>query len=581
MKRLKKRFTLIMAMSALDKKILKDIRAYALKNALKFEGKASAGAVMGKILAAHPELKQNAKDIGKALGAIISEVNLMKPDEQRGVLEKLAPELLVEKKKEEKRGLPELEGAVMGKVVTRIPPEPSKYAHIGHALSFLINYLYAKKYKGKCILKFEDTNPEKVSKEFVDAMTEDITEYLKIKPDKTMLVSDDMPRMYKEAEKLIKKGNAFVCLCPREKMRDLRHDGECCDHRYRPPEENLKLWKKMLKGEFKPGEATLRLAGDMESDNHVMRDPVLFRINNAKHFKHGTKYKAWPLYDFENAVGDCVHGVTHILRSKEFGKMRNELQNHMKDLMGFKKQHITHYGRINIRGSITKGREIREAIAEGKMRGWDDPRLVTLRALKRRGILPEAIHELVYEVGLSLTETNIDFTVLAAINRRLLDDIANRYSFVPYPEKVRIEGAPEQEVKLKLHPEDEKRGYRKHKTYEEFLLAPEDLGAIKKGELYRLMDCLNFRKEGKRLVFDSLEYEKYRESGKRIMHWLPADSKLIDIEVLMPTGKWMKGKGEPAMKNIKVDEVIQAERVGFMRLDEKTPKKLRFWFTHR
>ena len=568
-------------MGTLEKTILNDIRAYALKNALKFKGKASGGAVMGKILAAHPELRARTKDVGKALGPILKEVNALNSEEQHEELKKLAPDLLIEEKKEKKRGLPDLEGAVMGKVVTRIPPEPSKYAHIGHALSFLINYLYAQKYKGKCILKFEDTNPEKVTQEFVDEMTKDITEYLKIKPDKILLVSDDMPRMYKEAEKLIKKGNAFVCLCPREKMREMRHKGVGCEHRGISPEENLTLWKKMLKGKFKPGEATLRFTGDMEADNHVMRDPVLFRINTTKHFKHGTTYKVWPLYDFENAVGDCIHGVTHILRSQEFGKMRNEFQNHLKDLMGFKRQHITHYGRINIRGSITKGREIREAIEKGEMRGWDDPRLMTLRALKRRGILPEAIHELVYEVGLSLAETNIDFTVLSAINRRLLDDRANRYFFIPTPEKVKIGGAPKQEVKLKLHPEDEKRGHRAHRTDDEFLLAPEDVGALKKGELYRLMDCLNFHKEGKRLVFDSLEYENYREKGKRIMHWLPAHSKLLDVEVLMPTGKWVKGKGEPDLKNIKVDEVIQAERFGFMRLDKKTPKKLTFWFTHR
>lgn len=568
-------------MSALDEKILKDIRARALKNAIKFEGKASAGAVMGKVLAAHPELKQRAKEVGKALGPIISEVNRMKPGEQRRELGKTAPELLVEEKKEARKDLPELEGAVEGKVVTRIPPEPSKYAHIGHALSFLINYLYAKKYNGRCILKFEDTNPEKCTREFVDAMTEDIIGYLQIKPDETMLVSDDIPRMYEEAEKLIQKSKAFVCLCPREKMQELRHRAVCCGHRDCSTEENLKLWKKMLKGEFKPGQATLRLAGDMESDNQVMRDPVLFRISNAEHFEHGTRYKAWPMYDFENAVGDCVHGVTHILRSSEFGTMRNELQNRLKDLMGFKRQHIVQYGRINITGAIAQGREIREKIASGEMLGWDDPRLVTLRALKRRGILAEAIHGLVYEVGLSLAQTNIDFTVLAAINRRLLDERANRYFFIPYPEKVRIEGAPEQEVRLKLHPGDEKRGCRTHRTHEDFLLAPEDAGALKQGELYRLMDCLNFRKAGKRLVFDSLEYEEYKDRGSRIMHWLPADESLIDIEVMMPAGKWMPGKGEPAMRNIKVDEVVQAERFGFMRLDGKTPKKLKFWYAHR
>ena len=180
---------------------------------------------MGKVLAVHPELKQRARDIGKAMGPILKEVNALSPEQQRELLEKIAPELLIEKKKkkEKKRELPDLPDAQMGKVVTRIPPEPSKYTHIGHALSFLINYLMAKKYAGKCILKFEDTNPEKCTQEFVDTMIEDITGYLQIEPSKIMLVSDDMERLYTEAAKLISLGKAYVCSCPRERMRELRH----------------------------------------------------------------------------------------------------------------------------------------------------------------------------------------------------------------------------------------------------------------------------------------------------------------------------------------------------------------------
>jgi len=567
--------------AGMDKEILQEIRNHTLKNAIKFEGKASAGAVIGKILAAHPELKKEMKDVGKAIGGILKDVNRMSPEEQLKELKKTAPEMLIKEKKEESKEMPELPNAKEGKVVTRIPPEPSKYAHLGHAMSFLINYFMAQKYKGKCIIKFEDTNPEKVSQKFVDEMTDDILNYLKIKPDEIMLVSDDMPLMYEEAEKLIKNKKAYVCTCKREDMRDLRHAGKACTHRKHPVEKNLELWKKMLDGGFQQGEAVLRLVGDMDDDNHVMRDPVMFRISESEHFKHKDKYRVWPLYDFENALGDSLHGVTHILRSKEFGTMRNELQNNLKDLMGFPRQDIIHYGRINIRGAITSGRQIREAIAKGEVHGWDDPRLVTLKALKRRGILPEAIHNLVYEVGLSLTTTNIDFSVLAAINRKLMDDIANRYFFVPYPEEVKIEGAPELEVKLKLHPEMAERGYRTHTTSDTFLLAPEDIGALKEDNLYRLMDCLNFTKKGKKLYFDSPDYEKYRAEGKRIMHWLPAEADLVDVEILMPTGKWTTGKGEPSMRNIKLGEVIQAERFGFIKLDEIKNNTLKFWFTHR
>ncbi len=568
-------------MADLAPAVLGEMRALALQNAHKYGGKASQGAVMGKVLAAHPELKGCSAEIGKALAAILSEVNALSAEEQLVELQRTAPELLIEKKKEQKRDLPELEGAEQGKVVTRIPPEPSKYAHIGHAYSFLVNYLYAKKYAGRCILKFEDTNPEKCTQEYVDAMTEDITGYLRIDPDEVMLVSDDIPRMYSHAEALISKGKAYVCTCVRERMQELRHSGEACEHRSFRPEESMALWKRMLAGEFSPGQAVLRLAGDMSADNQVMRDPVLFRVTDVRHFKHGTAYKVWPLYDFENAVGDSLHGVTHILRSSEFGTMRNELQNLLKDLLGFRKQVIVHYGRVNITGALTKGREIREKIASGEMRGWDDPRLVTLKALKRRGILPEAIHEFVYQAGMSLAETNIDFSVIAALNRKLLDARATRYFFIAHPVRVRIEGAPQVSVHLRKHPDFPERGTRAHTTGEEFLLENTDLDSLREGELYRLMDCLNFTKRSEHLVFHSLEHERYKESGKRIIHWLPANERLLDVEVMMPDATTLHGKGEPGMADVKVDEVVQAERFGFMRLDAKSTTRLSFWYSHK
>ena len=547
------------------------IRAYALKNALQF-GKASEGAVISKVLGLHPEEKANIAKLRSLITAEIQTISTLAAEQQKSELEKLAPELL-EKKKEEKRVLPELPNAVQGKVVTRIPPEPSKYAHVGHALSFLINALYAEKYQGKCILKFEDTNPEKCTKEYVDAMLEDVTGYLGIRPDKVVLVSDELPRMYQEAEKLIKDGKAYVCLCERQSMQDLRHRGKQCAHRRHGIKRNLQLWEEMLAGKHAVGSAVLRLAGEMAAENQVMRDPVLFRISDAEHFKHA-QFRVWPLYDFENAVSDCILGVTHILRSNEFGTMRTELQSLLKQLLGFQDQSVTQYGRFNITGALTKGREIREAIERGEFIGWDDPRLVTLKALKRRGILPETFRELVQEVGMTQNETNIDFSVLAAINRRLLDKRANRYFFIAQPEKVHITAAPGRRVELRLHPEDERRGHRVLIAKQDFLLEKKDV-AFEKGKLYRLMDCLNFTKEHDHLAFHSEDYELYRKDGERIMHWLPADA-AVDITVVMPDAV-IKGKGEPLLAKVKPGDIVQFERFGFVRCD--SPGE--FWFSHR
>ncbi|MFH1636968.1 MAG: glutamate--tRNA ligase [Candidatus Woesearchaeota archaeon] len=555
----------------ISEEIRKDIRNYALQNAIKFNGRANAGAAIGKILSTHPELKKSMAELGKAAAEIINEVNSMPLEKQTEELTKTAPELL-EKKEKKKKELPELKNAEEGKVVTRLPPEPSKYLHIGHALSFLINYMYAVKYKGKCVLRFEDTNPEKSEKEYYDSIRDDI-EWLKIKPSKEVIVSNDIEKFYHYAEQLIKQGQAYVCFCDREKMRKYREEAMICDERSTPPEDNLEHWKKMVKGEYKEGEAVLRLNGQMDSHNMVMRDPVIFRIVSHKHPIQGDKHKAWPMYDFENALEEELCGITHIMRSSEFGEMRVELQNYLKDLLGFNKQEVLQYGRFNIVGAVSKGREIREMIKEGKMKGWDDPRLVTLKALRRRGIQPEALYDLAVEAGLSKNQTNIDFSIVAAINRKLIDPVTNRYFFVADPRKIEIENAPGIKAEAPLHPEHPGRGKRKFSTKSEFYIAGNDKDDMREGKAYRLMHLFNF-KDGK-FVSEGLD----ADLKAKLIHWLPCEE-AMGAEVVMPDSTVVKGLVEHNASNISVGEVVQLERFGFCRLDKKDEKKLYFWYTH-
>ncbi len=555
--------------------IKKDILKYALQNAVSFSGRADKNAVIGKILREKPELRDKVSELMKEADKVISEVNRLSVDEQKKRLEELAPELL-EKKKAQKRELPELPNAETGKVVTRLPPEPSKYNHIGHALSFLINYLYAKKYGGKCLLKFEDTNPEKCTKEYADVMVEDITGYLGIKPDKIIFISDDMEYIYSQAEKLIEMEKAYVCECDKERIRDLRHKGDMCACRAKRKEQNEKEWKEMLSKKYKEGERVLRLAGDMLSANHVMRDPVLFRISHEKHFRHGNKHCVWPLYDFENAIGDSKYGVTHILRSIEFGSMRAELQNFLKDALGLKKQTIREYGRFNVTGTTTQGREIREMIKSGKYIGWDDPRLVTLRALEKRCIQKETYEQLAVEVGLSTTPTNIDFSVITSINRKLIDPDAKRYFFVKEPHKITIEGAPKRTAEIRLHPTQDK-GSRKYSVGDKFIIEKQDFSEIRENELVRLMDCINFRKKGNNMVFHSIEHEQFKGKGTKVIHWLTEDS-AVKAEVMMPDAKIITGLAEAGASKLKQGEIIQFVRFGFCRVEDL--KKMLFWYGH-
>ena len=547
-----------------------------------YNGKANAKAIIGKVIAENPKLKNNMNKLGKEISDIVKKVNVMPAETQLLELQKLAPELLEEKKEKEKV-LKNLHGAVKGNIITRMPPEPSKYAHLGHALSFLINYVYAKKYEGKCVLRYEDTNSDKVTSEYVDAMEFDIKEYLEIKPDSTRFVSDDMAILIDYAKKLLNKENAYVCFCNREDMQNLRHKGQECVCRNKAIEKNIDDWERMIDGGFKEGECTLRLKADMSSDNHVMRDPVIFRINKTSHYRQGKKYSAWPLYDFYNPIEDELCGVTYILRSNEFGSMRNELHNYLRKLLGFKIPEVFEYGRFNVTDKISQGREVRDLIEQKKVKGWDDPRLITLKALRRRGIIKETYYELVKEVGLSKTQTNIDFEVIGAINRKLLDKRCNRYFFINNAVKVDIKNSPNKEVKLPLHPEIKDKGFRKIETGSKFYIEKSDYNKIIDGKLNRLMDCLNFIKKNDDFIFDSEDYINFKNSENKglIMHYLPVSKTLIKSEILMDNGDYIKGFAEPSISTLVEGDIIQFERFGFVRLETIKSNILRFVFAHK
>ncbi len=542
----------------------KTIEKFALQNAVKFNGKANHGAVLGQLFSENPKLKEQAKEFSQKIQEIVKKVNSMSLEEQRKTLKKIAPELLEEKKEKKKKELPKLPN-VHGLVVTRIPPEPSKYLHLGHAMSFLINYMYAQKYNGKCVLRIDDTNPEKAKKEYYDSLYEDLL-WLRVVPNKTIIASQHMDTFYKYAEVLIEKERAYVCFCDKETVGDYRNNSMICDHRRQNVHKNQEEWKAMLEKKYAPGEATLRLTGEMDSQNAVMRDLILFRITETSHALTKDRYHVWPTYDFETVIGEELTGVTHILRSNEFGEMRIELQDYIKDILGFKKQEVLQYGRISVNGFETQGRVLREKIEKGEVNGWDDPRLMTLKALRRRGIVPETFYELILEVGLSPTATNLDWSQVASINRKIIDPTTKRYFFVKNPKMVHIENSLKH-AKAPLHPEHKEMGMKTIEFDEDFLVQDD----IDKGKTYRFMHLFNF-KDNK---FLSEDYDQTLKA--KIIHCVPVKG-AIDVEVLMSDGSLLKGKGEHALKDLKEGEVIQFERQFFCRLDNK--KKMLFVYAH-
>jgi len=548
------------------KDLTKEIKAYALKNAIEF-GKADGGRILPKLFQ-HGLLKEEIKEIMPGLQEIVKLVNKMKPSDRVEEFESLKG--VVKEHEEKEKGLPEIDVSGISKIITRMAPEPSKYNHLGHALTFLLNYLYAQKYKGKCLLRFEDTNPEKAKQEYVDAMKEDVLDYLGIKTDSIRFVSDDMKLLYDYAEELVNSKNAYVCFCDREKMQNLRHEGKECECREFPLKIQKERWKEFLKGKYKVGEATLRIKGDMRSLNHVMRDSVIFRRVDAEHYKYGEKYKIWPMYDFYNPIEDSLMGVTLILRSNEFD-MRVELQDHIKKLLGLKKQKIIQYGRFQVIDFTTQGREIRELVESGQLIGWDDPRLITLKALKRRGIVKEAIYELVNTVGLTKHPVNLDFDMIAAINRKIIDPIADRYSFVSDAVQLAIMDKPViKKVEIPIHPDKKE---KKIVKVGEISISKEDYDSLK-GKEVRLLHLYNIELQDKnKAKCTSIENKDIQK-----INWV---SDGVKTQVLMPDGTWKSGLAEKAIGKLKVGAIIQFERFGFVRFDGKKKGVYEFWFAHK
>jgi len=467
------------------------ILKYALQNAIKYKGKANIGAVIGKVLAENPDLKEKAKDIGKGALRIINDVNKLSLEKQEKSLQEIAPEFMQTKERAEEKNIFEFLGIREGqKVVTAFPPEPSKYPHIGHAKTIIMNYELAKRYNGIMYLRFEDTNPELAEQEFYKIHIENY-EWLGVKPDRIDYASDHMEEFYKFAEKLLMENNAYVCSCKQEEIKDNRKNGAECQCRFNQAEINLTRWQEMFKE--KAGKHTLRLKGHMQSPNTTLRDPVVFRIIDESHPRQKKKYRVWPTYDFENAIMDGIEGVTHRLRSKEF-ELRNELQRLVQTLAGFPETKIYEFARFNLEGVESSGRIIREKVQKKEFIGWDDPALTTLVALRRRGFLPEAIKDFVLSTGMTKTEAVLKWDDLIVHNRRLLDSKCNRYFFIENPKEIKIESAPEQTAELKLHPDFSERGVRKLKAKDKFYVAERDFKEFKEGKLIRLMDCLNFKK---------------------------------------------------------------------------------------
>uniref|UniRef100_I5ASJ8 Glutamine--tRNA ligase n=1 Tax=Eubacterium cellulosolvens (strain ATCC 43171 / JCM 9499 / 6) TaxID=633697 RepID=I5ASJ8_EUBC6 len=503
-------------------------------------------------------------------------------------------------------------------VVTRFPPEPNGYLHIGHAKSILLNYGIAKEYGGRFNMRFDDTNPTKEKGEFVDAIKRDV-EWLGAKFDGPYFASNYFEKMYEAAVKLIRDGKAYVSDLNAEEMREYRgtltEPGKDDPNRDRSIEENLDLFERMKNGEFEDGSKVLRAKIDMKSANINMRDPIIYRIAHLHHQNTGDKWCIYPMYDFAHPLEDAFEGITHSICTLEFEDHR-PLYNWVVENVGFAHPpRQIEFAKLYLTNVVTGKRYIKKLVEDGVVDGWDDPRLVSIAALRRRGYTPESIQKFVELGGISKANSSTDYAMLEFCIRDDLKTKVSRMYAVVDPVKLVIDNYPEGQVEefdVPNNPENEELGSRKVTFSRELWIEREDFMEEPPKKYFRLfpgnevrlmqayfVKCVGYEKdENGKVTTVHVTYDPESRGGnspdgrkvKGTIHWVNASDarqvemrlyeNLIDEEkgVYNEDGsmninpdslKVVQGYVEPALAEAKAYESFQFVRNGFFVADCK------------
>jgi len=523
----------------------------------------------------------------------------------------------------------DLEKGVYTHVQTRFPPEPNGYLHIGHAKAIQIDFSTAEKYGGTCNLRLDDTNPSKEDVEYVDAIKEDI-EWLGYKWDKVLYASSYFDFIYECAIKLIEMGKAYVCDLTADEIREYRgtltEPGKNSPYRERSIEENLDLFKRMTDGEFPDGARVLRAKIDMAAPNINMRDPVIYRIAHVSHHQTGDKWCVYPMYDFAHPISDTREGVTHSLCSLEFENHRPLYDWFLRELGFETPSRQIEFARLNLNYCLTSKRKCLQLVNEGIVDGWNDPRMVTISGMRRRGYPAEAIRDFINRVGVSKAYSVVDFGLLEACVRDSLGANAPRAMAVLRPLKVIIDNYPEdlvEELELPINQDKPEMGTRVIRFSKEIYVEKEDFMIEPPKKYFRLFPGNEVRLRGAYFVkcvgYDTDEngevtavhctYDPESKGGnspdgrkvKGTLHWVSAknsidfEARLYDRLFVNPnpsdesTGSFKDNlnpdsltilsgcKLEDGVENLKVGDTFQFMRQGYFCVDTtSTEDKLVF-----
>ncbi len=576
--------------------IPKLIRIHALRNAILHNGSASEKSVLANLLAENAALRPKAREIIPQAAKIVAEINSLSLDEQKKELDSLG--IVIEKKVEAERKLPPLPNAdKYKKIRMRFAPAPSGPLHIGHVRALVLNGEYCKLYNGELVIRLEDTNPENIMLDAYGLIPADI-KWVGYGPKEFYIQSDRIPIYYEYCEEMLERGFGYVCTCRSEDFRGLIEKKKSCPCRDLPPHEHMSRWEKMLNKEtgFKEGDAVVRVKTDLLHDNPAVRDWPALRIIDTPHPRTKDAYRVYPLYNFSVSIDDHLMGITHVLRGKDH-LVNTVRQSYLFKHFGWDFPETIHYGKLNI-ANISEGKarktfsgtlvygtdttniseeetvglsktKLKKAILDGLYTGWDDPRLATLLALKRRGIAPEAIREMMFDMGCKQADATLSWENLYAYNKKVVDPIASRYFFVLNPTAVSIQ--PEvTEAEVELHPTDKSRGTRKIPVSKTIFVSDMDFKQYQ-GKEVRLLHLLNIilEKTAMPAPKDVKDFQK--------LQWVSEPN--VQVKIFMPDGSTVSGLGEPALGELAPDTIVQLVRFGFCRVDS-VGKEVVLYFTH-
>ncbi|MBB3110654.1 glutaminyl-tRNA synthetase [Paenibacillus phyllosphaerae] len=511
----------------------------------------------------------------------------------------------------------DLKAGKVSEIVTRFPPEPNGYLHIGHAKSICLNFELADEYKGKTNLRFDDTNPVKEDTEYVEAIQEDVR-WLGFEWDELRFASDYFEEMYERAVLLIKKGKAFVCDLTAEQIREMRgsltEPGKNSPFRDRSVEENLDLFARMRAGEFKDGEKVLRAKIDMGSPNINLRDPVIYRISHSHHHRTGDAWCIYPMYDYAHPLGDAIEGVTHSICTLEFEDHRPLYDWVIAECEMEATPHQYEFARLNVTNTIMSKRYLKSLVDEGVVDAWDDPRMPTISGLRRKGFTPEAMRAFCREIGVARAYSVVDERMLEHFIREDLKLKALRTMAVIEPLKVVITNYPEGQVEMleaENNAENEEMGTRQIPFSREIYIERDDFMENPVAKYFRLfpgnevrlkhayfITCQEVIKDAEGNVVElRCTYDPETKSGsgftgrkvKGTIHWVeasqavPAQFRLFEpllvdgddddrpfLERINPDSLEVReGFVEPNMKEAQGQDKFQFFRHGYFNVDPK------------